>query len=773
VLLAIQLTLFSLVFFQRAFARETLHGSDTLVYLNESLVGIYEICVHPEDKTLYLEGSFFERVRLQKLSDNLICDGRPFWKTKVRMERFGGQNMVKAQVTQLDYERTPQEGASIPYESSLVPVGPPMSLFALQHETGFWFEQTKMTSMTLGLSGKRYSPFGLFMVDGYASAVNGQFQGYLRDASWRRNFPEKSVSARFGLNIINNIGVSTTLYGLVLESDRTNRPLNEVRSMQGFADVPGRIQIRVKGVLIKEVPISAGHFNLPLSELTSGSSGNGQYAITLVDDSGREVRSWNEFMPITPRLLASGEADWKVFLGKIRNNADVNKLTLSGLDNIGTGFLYRYGINKYLTSELTTTIGKSSHGGGLALDFIPTPWLAISSGEGRFLGVNSNKPKRSTYWGVDLHTDRVSWYSGYTQQSCSISNSSIGGENVCKNLRHSLQFQAGRIGRLSFLTSSSIDSRPVSSSIGFNWSLGSLRRWDISIYGTKQRTENDKSLVFGLMVTIPLDGAHLLSSINMNGTDNHSRTDSLSTSYTRAISNEMQYSMGADVIQQPFKESKASFSGSANYRPWYGVYQANVRVRNDGSYSMGMNETGGLVMLNSHVVPTRTVESGVAVFRLSGLSNKTVEDNNGNIKSVTDHDGYAAVSAYGPGVTPLLKVAAEELPTNIKLPSLLVGRNPDTWTATYWEPEVRNVRQGWLRLIYKSGDAVPIGSVLNIGDPAYVLENGEVYVEDLPHEVTSVSVTTPGDRSRCLIQLPFGIELKTQYSARVPTLLCY
>jgi hypothetical protein len=755
-----------------AIAKDDVQVSDRLIYLNESLVGAYATCVHPEDGALYLDETFFERVKLQRFPSPLICEGRSFWRAKVILEKLDGQGMGKAKVSSSDYEQPMGKETPTSYASSLIPVGSPVNLFALQHEVGFWYEQTKTTNMTLGLSGRRYSSVGLFALDGYASTVNGQFHGYLRDASWRRTFPEKGFSARLGLNTINNIGTSTTLYGLVLESNKNIRPLNEVRTIQGFADVPGKIQIRARGILIKEVPISAGYYNLPLSDLTSNASSNGQYALTLVDDSGREVRTWNEFIPMTPQLLPIGEANWKLFLGQVKSNSVMNKVSLSGADNIGAGLLYRYGINKYLTGELSTIIGKSVRGNGLVFDFVPAPWLSLSAGSGRSIGVNSTMPARNAYWGVDLHTESMAWYSGYTQQNCILINSSTGNEHVCKNLRHSLQFQAGRLGRLSFLTSSSIDSRPKSSSIGFSWSFAAPKGWGVSIYGSKQRTDNVHSFVIGLMGTVALDKGHLMSSISMNGSDSSNEIKSYSTSYTQATNNETQYSMGADVSQQPYRGPIASFNGFVNYRPWHGAYQTNVRVRNDGSYSVGFNETGALVVVNNNIVPLRTAEGGIAVLRLNGLGNRTVEDNNGIIKSITNAEGYAAVSAYVQGATSSLRVAAEELPTNIKLPNVLVGRNPDPWTATYWEPSVRKVRQGWLKLVYESGNSVPTGSMLDLTEPAYVLESGEVFIEDLPDDVASVLVKTPGNRSRCKVQLPPSLELRAQYKTEIPTLFC-
>lgn len=757
---------------QGAVSETDIQVSDRLIYLNESLMGAYATCVRHGDDSLYLEGLFFERVKLQKLPDGLICEGRPFWKAKVKIERLDGKNIGRAHVSPSDYEPQAPRETSISSELRQTPLGSPINVYALQHETGFWFEQTKMTNITLGISGKKYSPFGLFTLDGYASNANGRSFGFLRDASWKRSFPEKRFTAKFGLNVVNNTGAATTLYGLVLESEEHRRPRDEVRSIQGFADVPGRIQIRARGVLIKEIPISAGYYSLPLSHLTSNASDNGQYALTLVDDSGREVRTWNEFIPVTPQLLPTGEANWKLFFGQIKNSTRSNNIRLTEINNIGTGFLYRYGINKYLTGELSTTLGKYSHARGLSFDLIPTAWLSIGAGQNRSIEKDFVNPKKNGYWGINLHSEHASWYSGLTQQSCPASNFPIGEESICRNIRHSLQVPAGRAGRLSFLRSSSIDSRPISSSFGFNWSVPVAKGWGISLYGTEQRTDNNRSFVLGLIATIALDKAHLMNSISLNNSDNHNAMRSYSTSYTNTANNETQYSMGADITKQPYGQSTTNINSSVNYYPWHGAYQANVRIKNDGSYSLGLNESGGLIFFDENIITTRTVENGLAVLRLKGLSNRTVEDNNGIVKSVTNQDGYAVIPMYGTNITPSLRVAAEEIPNNIKLPNVLVGRNPDPWTATYWEPEVKNVRQGWIRLIFKAGNVVPTGSVLNLGEHVYVLENGEVFLEDLPNDITSILVTIPRSRERCIVQLPADLELRPQYNATMSTLQC-
>ncbi|MGP8431793.1 hypothetical protein ACT2FY_01105 [Paraburkholderia fungorum] len=744
----------------------TTYLSERLVYVNGELVGFYQACIH-DSNDVYLPNAFFMQVRLRRSVEHVECSGKNFWKPSVPFVRNDAKDMLSASVQATDYapdvETLSENHADTQVYSNQQP-NVITDASVLQHQLGLWRNPAGSIDATLQVSAREYSSVGLFSLEGYASSNAGRFQSYVSDASWKKNDPQLGIVSRIGVNTFSSGGSTTTLYGLVVGTDGESNATSTSQFLDGFADVPGRIQIRSAGTLIKEVVVSAGYFQIPASGLPVNAGSPGQYTLSLVDDSGRIVRTWDVFIPVRGQLLRQGTSTWKVFSGQVENNQVPNS-TFSGPLNLGVGFVYRRGINSQLTAEVSAIGGQRSSGVGASADFVPTSWVSFNGGATKHWG---DVLSSTAFAGIDLHANNVGIYSGYTRQSCYAQYLGANVNGQCENLRASLYAALPAAGRISLLRTATIGNSPKASSLGLNWTPPSVGRVSLSAYATRQIYNNSQFNSFGVLTTIPLDRAQITSTTNFAGSD----TQSYSTSYVTSDAANNQYQLGADVNHNPIGMT-GDLRGSAQFTPWFGSYLVSAQVSNVGQVTAGLSESGAVVLTHGQAMFTRQSDSGFAIVHLPELGGLTLEDGVGFPKAVTTHDGYAVVPASR-GELPLLKVSVDELPGDVDIGDPLVGRIADDWTATLWEHNVRRVNHGWVRLQWMDGTPLPVGSVvlLGEGEPTYVLDDGTVFIRDFPVGLSEAEVRLPGARGRCSVKFPSSLILKQAYMQDTPKIVC-
>ncbi|WP_157639157.1 hypothetical protein [Burkholderia ubonensis] len=737
------------------------------VYLNDELAGVYPVCSVGTSGEPYLSQEFFDKVKLRPTSQTLVCDGLTFWKPEAHFTRIDAKNMIAATVSPSDY-LSPAAVSSVETNGSGDEAKTPsqeVNATTLHHELGLWRDQVGTNSATLSLNGRQYSPYGLFAVEGYSSTYAGSTRGYVSDASWKRDFPTLGVSGKVGVNTVATTGMSSTLYGLVVGSDEEVVQANTAQSLEGFADVPGKLVISSQGTVVKEIPVSAGYFNIPASSLPSVSGAGGYYTLSLIDQSGRVVRTWNAFIPVGTQLVREGHSTWKVFAGQIEGNTARNSL-IQGSRNLGGGLQYQYGITSNLTGEISGLMAEHSRGVGVAANFVPTPWLSMNGGWSHYSGdlIASNQ-----YVNVDLHPGDLNLSAGYSSQLCNQSYLTANSVGRCRNVNLRASEGFPYIGRVTLLGTSTIGTSPRATSYGFSWSPSSLGRVNLSLYGTWQRYANTPSYSIGATATFSLGSGQILASTNYSGSD----SSTYSTAYSTANSGPTQYSLGSN-INRAASGTSGDLNGTVRYNPWYGNYQANAQLNSHGQVGVGVNESGTLLMTQGEFMATQAPDDGgYAIVHLPEMKHVSLEDGSGRRLGVTNGDGYAAFAAtvYG---APDVRVPADELPENVVVSDRLTGKISRPWSAQLWQPTIRHVNHGWIRLVTSKGEPVQLGSMLTLDGihPNYVLANGEVFIDDLPLQAINVDVHLPQSVGRCHVKFPGDVKLNENFSSDHPQFVC-
>lgn len=746
--------------------------SERYVYLNSNLIGYFPVCIIHASNDFFFEDSFFEQVNLLKSTSTVQCLGHLYTKPLISFVRNDVAGTLSATTTPNDFiPLSSQPSGSAVQENEARAKTVVIQASSVQHALGLSYDATG-ANMTLGAAGQYYSDAGMFEIDGSAASESGKTQSYISDLNWKRHFADTATNASFGLTSISAPGSAVRLYGFVLASDEDTRSNNATQSISGFAEVFGKVQVRSRGLLLKEVPVAVGNFSISMGDLPVSSGAVGQYTLDLVDDAGKIVRSWDVFVPFGARLLRPGRANWSVYTGQIESNISNNSL-LGGPQNLGAGFILSYGVNPWLTADTFSVLSSHVKGTGLAVTAAPVKWMSATAGQARY--AEAEKGGMTTYGGVELHTDYVGLSTNFTRLSCaaqyagrsSATSSLAGGQ--CSNVNFSLYAVYDLFGRLSLQHGKNNGALSGTSSLGLSWSPPPIGNVSLSLYGsraTDTTSTTAPSTSYGFSVSLPLGRGQLVNTANYSSPN----SIDVSTTYQESINTRFQYSLTADAGNS----SNSSLRGTADYSPWYGNFQTYAQIGQNGQQSIGLNESGALVFARNQVLVTQQSQQGYAIVHLDKINDLALENGAGERQTVVNKHGYAALPVAR-GSEPNVRVAAEEMPDNINIAGELVGHISDNWQATLWEPIVRTVNKGWARLIFSKGNPVQIGATLRLKrgeEPTYVLSGGDIYFNDFPANEKHVEVILSGSAGRCFVDFPDDVQLKQSYVTDRPEFTC-
>lgn len=763
-------------------AAEPTRVSERVVYVGREMVGLFSVCQSAAHEALYLDADFFNAVRLKKLGEPLSCQGRLFYRPEAALAPVNALGTLTLQPQQSDYDSTRVVEAEAPK-----PAGPSepeqfTRATVLQHNASFWHDRSGL-DLTLGLNARHFTEdSGLFVLDGYASSANGRTQGFLANLGWRQHYPEQGLDARFGVNSLALSGSAVRSYGLLLGSDDQALQANSTQSLEGFSEVPGKLVVRANSVIVKELPIAAGYFSVPLGSGTAVAGANGQYELSIVNDSGQVVRSWSVFVPAAAQLLRPGRANWQLFVGSVQGVNTPASRPLAGRFDLGLGGSYRYGLFDKMSIELSGFVAQRNQGLGSSFVAVPSEFASLSGGFTKNQGELSHS---SAYATLDLHRGNFGSSLGYSRQSCG-SPPPLGGAGVsggdggpgansayalyslsCRQLRTSLYVNTAGFGRITLLSQRALGASPLGSSRGLSYTFPMLGRLALSVFGTRQSYLGGSSYALGLQASLPMDGGHVSQSLSKGS----SGSATSSTTFSSTRSDGVQQSITADVT--PGQPASTALRLNASVSRWDGSYQGNARLDRTGALTVGASESGALVFTQGQVLRSGVSEDSYAVVRLKGMAHVALEDGSGRVQGRTNAEGYAAVPSVA-RAEPRLRVNAAEVADNLLVAEPLVLKLSVGWKTSYREPEVRRVMKGWVRLMLTPEQPVPLGSVFRLpgSETLIVLDQGDVFVPDAPRSAQAVLVYLPGSAARCEAQFEAGLALSTDYNQPKPTVRC-
>lgn len=743
------------------------------IYINRRPVGVFSVCTKLGSPQVFLPKSFYRTVMLKRSGETIDCEGIPFTRPHLTFERDDGRLLLSATATPEDYTDESEDDTA--RGSTAAPARPVPSAATtatvLQHDLGLWASSSnRSANLSASLHASHYNDLGRLEASGSFSVDSGRFRGTFSNLGLQRYLPAWQANLAIGARSVNAAQQSLSLYGVLLESDdlAVGAPLRVERVLEGFADVPGRLSIHAGGILLRELPVSAGRFSIPVSSLGSVRNNSGDFTLTLHDASGTVLRRWSIFVPYQNRLLRTGDSTWKVFAGQIGRTGPMRSRHALDPSSPGVGAVYQRGLNASTTAEWLASLSQDGGRVGMSLYHVPVSWMSVSAAAGKVWRRKGESPPASFTLEADFRGEALGAGMGVSSRGCEADNVMRRQLGRCTSAWVRARANLDALGTVSAFAEQSLGGAGDTSSQGLAWDLPALGRSSVSLYAnrtTSRRGESRYSV--GATLTMPLDKGSIRSSLRHNG----SGSSMASTTYLGQQGPDLSYALGAQT-QLSAGERSSQLSGSMQYTPWFGAYGANLQLDRRGAF-LGLNESGTLVWSEGQLLVTRAGgEDSLAVIRAPEARGVKVE-RAGQPQAVTNSNGYAAVFV-GRGDQAELKLAASELGEDIKVGTHVVGKVERRWSAALWMPEVRKVNRGWMRLTLASGVAVPPGSLVHLAgaEPSIVLDDGEVFIEEFPRGTSHAQILLPGNVARCDVELgSAALELKSN-SIDTPNFIC-
>lgn len=743
------------------------------IYINRRPVGVFSVCTKPGVSHVYLPKAFYRTVMLKRSEESIDCEGTLFVRPRLNFERDDGRLLLSASALPQDYaDEAEDDGLQSTSAAEPVKAVPsaPTTATVLQHDLGVWVSSSnRSTNLSASLQALQYSDLGRLEASGSFSVDSGRFRGTFTNLGLQRHIPSWQANLAIGARTVSAAQQSLSLYGVLLESDdiAVGAPLRVERMLEGFADVPGRLSIHAGDVLVREMAIAAGRFSIPVSSLSSVRNNSGDYTLTLYDASGVVVRKWNMFVPFQNNLLRAGDSTWKVFAGQIGRTGLARSRQAIDRSSPGIGVVYQRGLNASTTAEWLGSLAQDTSRFGVSIYHVPSSWLSIAAAAGKVWRRTGDSPPASFTLEADLRGDTFGLGTGISSRGCEADSVMLRKLGRCSSAWVRARANLNALGMVTAFAEQSFGSPRETSSRGIGWDLPAFGRASVSLYANQtisRRGESNYSV--GATLTVPFDKGNIRSTVR------HSESGSTaSATYTAPHGADLSYALGAQT-QIGTGNAARQLSGSMQYTPWFGTYGANLQLDKRGGF-LGLNESGTLVWAQGQLLVTRAGgEDSLAIIRAAEARGVKVE-RAGQPQAVTNGNGYAAVFV-GRGDQPELKLAASELGEDIKVGTHLVGKVESRWTAALWMPEVRKVNRGWMRLTLASGVAVPPGSLVHLAgaESSTVLDDGEVFIEELPRGATQAQVLLPGNVARCNVTFG-GVALSLKSSSLdMPNFVC-
>ncbi len=268
---------------------------------------------------------------------------------------------------------------------------------------------------------------------------------------------------------------------------------------------------------------------------------------------------------------------------------------------------------------------------------------------------------------------------------------------------------------------------------GISYSMGYSHVKTVHNSGRFKSSENDQ--LFSLMVSIPFDrwmksNSSVYAFYNMNTARPGETTHMAGLTGSSLEHNNLNWS-----VQQGYgNKSKTSGNVDLDYQGTYGELMTSYDYNNHARrVSYGIS--GGAVIHENGLTLSQPLGESVALIETPGAAGTSVM-NHAGVRA--DFRGYAVV----PYVTPYrlndIVLNSETLPDNVELESNTVTVVPTRGAVTRSVFNGKVGIKGFIRLIDKSGKALPFGTTITLADGQsastnFIGEDGSVYLTGLKH----------------------------------------
>ncbi len=548
------------------------------------------------------------------------------------------------------------------------------------------------------------------------------------ETTFTRDLPDDNLTLRLGDSATrsSNLGRSFFFGGFQLNRNFGLSPgfiSQPLPVLTGISGGPSTVELYINDVLRQTSRVSAGPFSIDnFPQLT----GSGQARVVVRDSLGREsVLAQNFFS--RAELLEQGLSDWSVAGGAVRKdlgtkNADYGQRFLSGL--------WRYGVNKQLTTETHAELGSVTQSAGFG---VATTLPFTILGQAGLAASNDANTGRGSKYLVGLeHTDLRQSFS-LRNEGASRGYRQIGQElnslAVKRQLSASYNYASEKFGSvgLGYARLNSYDLGALTTySASYSMRIGersSLSLNAVHVNGLSGGTASSTS--FGVNLVVPLEN---LVAVSSGISHRAGQTDGF-VSASKGLAGDTGFSWRTQAGQR----SKQNYSeGGLNYQGNRSLITADVNATGS-QQTVRLGTQGGLVAIDGQLFATRRASGSFALVEVPGYADVGVGFN-GRVLARTNADGKALVPGLQPFAVNAIRLDPTELPISAELDSIEQTAVPGNRNGVIIRFPVRTGRGALIKIVFDDDQPAPAGAELElVGDKQefFVARRGEAFVTGL------------------------------------------
>jgi outer membrane usher protein len=554
------------------------------------------------------------------------------------------------------------------------------------------------------------------------------------DTKLAREFPNQMALLTVGdsISAVNTWSRQVTYAGISWASDFATQPTFVpivLPNLQGQAAQPSTVDIYVNGVRTSQQKVDPGPFtinNIPVI------SGQGDVQMVVTDVLGRQQVVTQSYIT-AQELLRTGVNAYTYETGILRRNFGTVSSQYGSLFAEGQ---QRHGFTDRLTGNARVEVSGKQQTGGVGAELGITPFGVI--GTGVALSHSNLGPGGLAYLALVRRSKRLG-YSG-TIQTASSTFQQLGmaaGERAFK-----LQAQ--------FQVAEALGSR-ASIAVGY------LRQQNRTFVNGVQAAKPDFagiSTTFNARVASRL---YLTASANLS--NSFKNASSATISLVVPLGKRSLVSATSTVARDGTQLSSVTYAQQPPLGPGYGY-----RVRGDigdtsnqrrvdadftyqtstGSYELEgsevaskvatrFTETGALVFMGGHIIPSQLLNSSFAVVEVPDLSGVKVFANNQYIAK-TSWRGLAVLPTLAPYAKNVIRLDDQGVPVELDMDLQEKTVVPMSRTGVLLRFKALHMAGALFQLVTEKGDPVPVGAEVTVGEFGTIYNTayrGEVFIPNI------------------------------------------
>lgn len=485
----------------------------------------------------------------------------------------------------------------------------------------------------------------------------------------------------------------------------------------GRASVPSSVEIYINNVLNYQSPVREGPFTLDRLPVVSG---QGDATLVVRDALGVERRVVSSYY-VSTELLRPGLSDYSLEAGAERDDYGVQSFHYGSLFAAAT---YRRGITRDLTLETRTEIGRHLQGTGAGF----TAVLGHFGEAGAAVAVSTGRDGTGTLYRLSAASVRAHWSFAVTYQSATRNYAQVGLADTVERPIRQLQATGGlTLKRLGSVTAGITYLRRADDNHVRVTSLHFNRPLTGSIYVDAFALRSDGSGPTGHGETT----AGVSLSFSLSG-----RKSAFAQVDTRSRQAQIQRVVPEDhgwgyrllgsqgTIDQ--QEADLSYRGHA--------FDATGEVaRYNGQLVERVLASGGFVLAEGSILPTRRLDGGYAIVDVAGQRGVTVLQENRPV-TATNGRGIAVVGQLRPYQNNRISVALNDLSLDTTIAKDTLTVVPRYLSGVRASFQVKGGHAGSLVVVLPDGKPIEPGTTIRrdgVGEPIFSGFDGEVFLDDM------------------------------------------